>query len=175
MDEVMIDVEKDKMALLKRLLRVAPDIVLRDEETLGNYIKLKPWVMSLDDYFSPYYDLVEYLDVHTTILATLENLNDLRELTMGQVLEVMKLEELKRAIGEFWDEEPAKLTGELSLEDDLGITGGDFDELMVFLTRELGLTFELETVHYYRHPEAMFTRSDKKTDLCIRDLLRWMP
>ena len=165
----------DHRALLKRLLRVAPDAPLHDEDVLGAFIKLPSWLMALDDYPSPYYDLVEHLSLHTRILETLSNLNDLRKLTVGQVLEAMKLEDLKRAIAEFRDDEPGKLMDEQSLEDDLGITGDDFDELMAYLVQELGLTFDLNTVHLYRGPEAMFARSYKTTDLCIRDLLRWMP
>ena len=80
----------DHRALLKRLLRVAPDAPLQDDDVLGRFIKLPTWLMALDDYPSPYYDLVEHLSLHTRILETLANLNDLRNLTVGQVLESMR-------------------------------------------------------------------------------------
>ncbi|WP_309718857.1 hypothetical protein [Armatimonas sp.] len=165
----------DHQVLLKRLLRISPNTPLHDDDVLGTFIKLPTWLMALDDYPSPYYDLVDHLFIHTKILETLGHLNDVRKLTVGEVLEAMKLGELMRMISEHQSIRPEKLTADRSLEDDLGITGDDFDELMVYLVEELGLTFDLNTIHLYRGPEAMFARSYKTTDLRIRDLLRWMP
>ena len=74
---------------LRALLRLNPRVPLEDERPLGDYLLFGPWLMALDDLLSPYQDLVEHLHENTDLLEGLDNLNDLRAVTIGELIERM--------------------------------------------------------------------------------------
>ena len=67
--------------------------------------------------------------------------------------------------------EPSKIKMDTSLEDDLGITGDDFDELIISMNEKISLGFDMSKVEYYRGPEYMTFNSKKVKDLCVKDIL----
>lgn len=74
---------------LRKFLRLNERTVLDGSKVLNDYIVFGPWLMALDDYFSPYYDLVEYLYEETDLFNSVSDLNDLRNMKISDLLAYM--------------------------------------------------------------------------------------
>ena len=74
---------------MRAFLRLNLRVPLDDERPLGDYLLFGRWLMALDDLFSPYYDLVEYLSEETDLLDGMDNLNNLRAVKIGELIKHM--------------------------------------------------------------------------------------
>lgn len=70
--------------------------------------------------------------------------------------------------------EPSKIDVNTSLEDDLGITGDDFDELIILMNEKILLGFDMSKIEFYIGPEYMTFKSKKIKDLSVNDIVEML-